>query len=269
MKGKIMKKTKTKEAPKREGLVEGLVAAALVVLCFVLAATIPSCDLFNRQPPVESGVLDDAVAPGDDTPTSSELNPITLEGVTLPVDMPGGIQLARLYTATGYFPEDGSDEKVEDVLVAAFTNTTDQTLEYMTATLTVNGKEYAFKLTTIPPKKSVYVFNDAAEQAPAQVTALDAAVGYQTFFAETPSVKADTLSFTCQTGTIVAKNISDKDIKSDIFVYYKSTAEGGYLGGITYRFRITGGLKAGESFNAYAPHAYAHMTEIMFVTYEE
>ncbi len=262
-------KKNIKKAPKAQGLLEALVALALIAICFVLAVTVPSCKLFKGPDPTQSGLLDDTFSPDKNNPTTSNLLPIAVDNITLPMETAGGIKLSRLYTATGYYPEDGSDDQIKDVFVAAFTNTTGKTLQYMTVTLNVNGKPFDFEITTLPPMKSVYVFSEEAKKAPENVTSLDFSVGYQVFFPSEPSLHKDTLSFTCQTGSIIVKNISDKDIAGDIVVYYKSTAEGGYLGGITYRFRIAGGLKAGQTYNAYAGHSYAHMTEIMFVTYEE
>lgn len=262
-------KKNIKKAQKAQGLIEGLAAFVFIAACFALAAIVPSCKLPSETDPTQSGILDDTFAPDRNNPSSSQLSPVALEGISLPAEAASGIQLSRLYTATGYFPEDGRDSEIENVLVAAFTNTTGQTLEYMTVTLTVNGKDYDFELTTLPPLKSIYVCNEKAIKAPEKVFSLELEVGYQVFFRSEPSLHEDTLSFTCQTGTIAVTNTSDKNITGDIVVYYKSKADGGYFGGITYRFRIMGGLKAGATYNAYAPHAYSHMTEIMFVTYDE
>ncbi|MBR4961094.1 MAG: hypothetical protein IKY52_09375, partial [Clostridia bacterium] len=213
--------------------------------------------------------FEDTSAPADDTPTSTVLTPIPADGITYPLPLTDEITLDRIYTATGYFPEDGSDEAVENVLAVKLTNTSAKTLEYLSFALTLNGEVSSFTAATVPAGKSVYVFAADRSTAPAEITTAESEIEFEIHFAEEPSAKTDTLSYEVQNGTIVVTNISDRDIPSDIVVYYKSTAEDGYLGGITYRLRISGGLAAGESFNGYAPHAYAHMTEIMFAQYEE
>ena len=261
-----MKKKKNKPAAQkqRNGLPEFLAAAGIVLMLALAVLLIRACSS-NIVQPNELAGTEDTISPDADSPTSTVLDPIPFDGAELPVPVTDAVTVDTLYTATGYFPEDGTDEGVENVLAAKFTNTSDRTLEYMTVVLTVNGDAYNFALTTIPAGASVYVFNTDRKTAPAAVTEISAESGYEIFFAEDPDLKKDKFSFEIQNGTIVVTNISGDDIISDIYVYYKSTADSGYLGGITYRFTVSGGLRAGQSYNAYAPHAYAHMTEIMFV----
>lgn len=256
---------KTKKSPQSHptGLPEFLAALAIFLLLGVIILTARSCGSAGEG---STDSLDSAPAP--DSPTTTELNPIDTSAVSIPLQLTDGITVDRIYTATGYFPEDGTDEAVENVLAARFTNTTDRTIEYMTAALTVNGETYTFALTTIPAGASVYAYDSARRTAPASVTSLEGSAEYEIYFAEEPDTMPDTLSYEIRNGTIVVTNISGEDIPSDIMVYYKSVADSGYLGGITYRFRVEGGLKAGESFNGYAPHAYAHMTEVMFAQME-
>ena len=270
-----MKKIK-KKANKREttrslplGLAELLTVLGGVVLVIALIVCVRYCAAGDIDLSVTDGVLEDTAAPADDAPKTTVLTPIPAKEIAYPLPLTGGITLDQVYTATGYFPEDGSDEAVENVLAVKLTNISDQTLEYMTFSLTVNGEICSFSVATVPAEKSVYVFSTGRKTAPEQLTSLEKEVEFEIYFAGEPSAKTDTLSYTVQNGTIVVTNISDLDIESDIVVYYKATAEDGYLGGITYRLRISGGLSAGQSFSAYAPHAYAHMTEIMFTQYEE
>ena len=265
-----MKKTTTKPAEtgvkkQNTGLPEFLAAAGVILLVLLAVLFIRACSDADSEMADDLAGTEDNVVPSEESPTSTYLDPIPVEGTILPVSLTSAVSVDTVYTATGYFPEDGTDEGVENVLAAKFTNTSDRTLEYMTAVLTVNGEAYNFALTTIPAGASVYVFNTDRKIAPETVTEISAEAGYEIFFAEEPGLMQEKLSFEIQNGTIVVTNISGEDIASDIIVYYKSTAGTGYLGGITYRFTVSGGLEAGQSYNAYAPHAYAHMTEIMFV----
>ena len=235
-----------------------------MVFLFILCAR--SCNALQED---KDGILEDTSTPAKNSPTTTVLNPIPSEGIAYPLAISDDIVLEQIYTATGFFPEDGSDEAIENVLAVKLTNTSSKMLEYLTFSLTVNGNVYSFSAATVPAGKSVYVFNSERKTSPDLVTVLEGNVEMELRFSEEPSTKPDVFSYDIQNGMVVVTNLSDKDIKSDIIVYYKSTVENGYLGGITYRFRISGGLAAGKSFNAYAPHAYAHMTEIMFVQYEE
>lgn len=251
------------------GLAEFLAAVGVLAVFVLLALFARSCG--NEEQPA-SALDNDAAAEtaesASDYPDTTELNPIMIDGVELPVTVTSGITVDNLYTATGYYPEDGTDEGVENVLAAKFTNTSDRTLEYLTAVLTVNGEAYNFAVTTIPAGASVYVYNADRKTAPSSAASVTAEAGYELYFAEEPTTQPENLEYDIQNGTIVVKNISGEDITSDIVVYYKSKAENGYLGGITYRFTVSGGLGAGETYNAYAPHSYVNMTEIVFAQCE-
>ena len=264
------KKTQKISPQKATGLPEFLAALGIVVLGIILILCIRSCE--NREdisPAVTGAVFEDISAPADDTPTSTILTPIPADGISYPLPLTDMIAVEQIYTATGYFPEDGSDEAIENVLAVKLSNSSDRTLEYLSFSLIVNGEISKFTAATVPAGKNIYVFAAERSTAPTELTTIESAVEFEIYFSNELSAKTDTLSYEVQNGTIVVTNISDRDILSDIVVYYKSTAEDGYLGGITYRLRISGGLAAGESFNGYAPHAYAHMTEIMFTQYEE
>ena len=268
-KKKIEQKNRSRKLP--EGLIEFLAAFAVIALIVVIVFCTRSCAYGETiDPSLTSGVYEDTSAPAKDSPTTTILNPIPVaETISYPLALSEGLTLDKVYTATGYFPEDGSEESIENVLAVKLTNKSEKTLEYLTFTLDANGETFKFSAATIPAGKSVYAFNLDRKAAPKNLDTVECATEFEIYFAKEPSAKTDMLSYDIKNGTVVVTNISGRDIKSDIVVYYKATAEDGYLGGITYRFRISGGLAAGKSFNAYAPHALTHMTEIMFAQYEE
>lgn len=263
------KKVSEKRAP--EGLFEFLAAVGVVALIIAIVFCTRSCAFGETiDPTLTSGVYEDTSAPAKDSPTTTTLNPLPIaETISYPLALSEGLTVDKVYTATGYFPEDGSEEAIENVLAVKLTNKSEKTLEYLTFSLDANGETYKFSAATIPAGKSVYAFNLDRKSAPENLDTLAGETEFEIYFAKEPSAKTDMLSYDIKNGTVVVTNISGRDIKSDIVVYYKATAEDGYLGGITYRFRISGGLEAGKSFNAYAPHALTHMTEIMFAQYEE
>lgn len=55
-------------------------------------------------------------------------------------------------------------------------------------------------------------------------------------------------------GALNLKNRSPNDVAGDIYIYYKYTAAEVLYGGITFRVKIPGGLKAGEMRQATAKH---------------
>ena len=76
----------------------------------------------------------------------------------------------------------------------------------------------------------------------------------------------DQLKLQILDGAVNVTNISGKDIAGDIVIYYKNSAADLYYGGITYRVRIEGGLKAGEIRQIMASHFSDTGSKIMFVT---
>ena len=81
-----------------------------------------------------------------------------------------------------------------------------------------------------------------------------------------PGMCTDRIAIQCLDGVMNITNISGEDITEDIFVYYKNYIDGVYCGGITYRLRLTGGLKAGEIRQGSAAHVDRENSRIVFVT---
>lgn len=212
----------------------------------LLVAVLSGCSAF-RQP--------------EDPVSSAPVESLVME----PIDLGDGLVLDKLSAAAGAFPEDGSDTPSDNMLCATFTNNAQTTLQYAKLTVTLNGSDYTFELTTIPPGKSVYAFDLAMQPAPESIDSVSAAAEYLVFFPEEPTVDAQRLQISFSGGNIAVKNISDENIDKDIFVYYKRVVEGAYLGGITYRARI-GTLAAGQETVGLSSHA-GNDAELMFVTY--
>ncbi|MBQ8368872.1 MAG: hypothetical protein IJY35_02700 [Clostridia bacterium] len=258
-----MKKNKHPKPP--TGLPEFLAALGIVLVIVLLIPLIRGCS--------EAEVPDepiDAAEPIQPEPVSAAFieTPLAFDGATLPAEIDDGVFLTSLTSADGKFVEDGSDEAVTGVLCAVFSNTTDKTIEYMTAVVTVDGEEYRFAVTTLPAGSTVHTLESSRKPAPETVRNLTAEKEYLIWFTREISRHEDDLAYTITDGTIAITNVSGEDIASDIVVYYKNTYENTYMGGITYRVRVTGGLQAGESFNGYAPHATENDTRIMFTEWE-
>jgi hypothetical protein len=93
-----------------------------------------------------------------------------------------------------------------------------------------------------------------------------AETGAVALFEEHPGMAEDKLEIQALDGVINITNISNEDITDDILVYYKNYIDGIYYGGITYRLRIEGGLKAGEIRQGSAAHFNPGNSTVVFVT---
>lgn len=183
-----------------------------------------------------------------------------------PVDVGGGLTLVGLSEAAGNYPEDGSDEYLSNMLCAVFVNNGSATLQYAEVTVTLNGEEYGFHLSTLPPEQSVRAFEYGKAAAPENVESVLAKASLLSFFEEEPAREEAALAVVFHDGYLTVKNISGDDIDREISVYFKNVQGDSYMGGITYRVRI-GPLKAGEELSGYSSHAWENSSELMFVSY--
>ena len=60
--------------------------------------------------------------------------------------------------------------------------------------------------------------------------------------------------------------VPTKRMAKPILVYYKNYIGGIYYGGITYRLRVEGGLKAGEIRQGSAAHFNTNNSTVVFAT---
>ena len=85
-------------------------------------------------------------------------------------------------------------------------------------------------------------------------------------FATPPSMNEDVLEINVLDGSVSVKNISDKDIDSDIFIYYKDKTDGILNGSITRRIRISGLAASAKTF-VNTPELNENNCIIMFTQY--
>lgn len=179
------------------------------------------------------------------------------------------IVISEIAPYSGPFLEDGSDEQVTDVMSITVTNNGAEPIQYVKIILECEDGEAVFELTTLMPGESVIalemsrrIYSDADSSAAVRMENL-------AFFQTEVSLYEDQLQIQPLDGGFNISNISDEDITGDIYIYYKHKSEELYMGGITYRGRIEGGLKAGEIRQIMSTHFSADDSEVMFITIAE
>ena len=176
------------------------------------------------------------------------------------------LYIQELVNITGAYVEDGTGEKVEKVAAITVENRGDKTLQLANISLQVEGVEYTFSLTTLPPGKTAMVQENQKRIFPKMDQLPDADVKRVTFFEEEPSLHRDVFEITTSAFTIEVANKSDTDIAGPIYVYYKTVEKDYFRGGITYRVHIPG-IAAGETYTAYAGHFYGQESQVMYIDY--
>jgi hypothetical protein len=181
-------------------------------------------------------------------------------------DLGSDVKITGYISYTGAFMEDRTDEVVTDVLAIQVTNSGEKYIQTMDITLTAGDVQAQFSLSTLFPGETVVVLEKnrmAYSTAPVFDQVETSAVA---LFDDHPGMCEDKLEIQCLDGVINVTNISNEDITADILIYYKNYVSGMYYGGITYRIRIEGGLKAGEIRQGTAAHFNPDNSTVVFVT---
>ena len=271
-----------------------LLVVLIVLVCAVVAAvlisgqkepappmqTVPPKTTAPQTRPTDDTVVptEPSVVPTETTtiPTEPDVEytePATrpTESATLPtepqgVDLGSGIVITDYIRYSGPFLEDRTDEAVSDVLAIRVTNTGEEYIQTMDIVLSDGETKARFSLSTLFPGETVIVpeanrmpFTDVPEFTKAATESVALFDGH-------PGMCTDRIAIQCLDGVMNITNISGEDITEDIFVYYKNYIDGVYCGGITYRLRLTGGLKAGEIRQGSAAHFDRENSRIVFVT---
>ena len=184
----------------------------------------------------------------------------------VPYTLSNGCEIAEIKSYNGPFVEDGSDVEKTDVFALVIKNTTGKHFQYMTVNIKIGEKDYNFKLTTLFDNSAVTVLESTGAAYNDQK--IDTVTLTQSVeFSSDPTVHPKELEITVMDGLMNVKNISGKDITSDIYVYYKLTDGDDWFGGITYRASVGGGLKNGELRQIPANHFKKESCKVVFTEY--
>ena len=179
------------------------------------------------------------------------------------MDLGSGLEIIDSGKYTGLYMEDGSNELLSDVMMIIVYNNGEQDVQLAEISAEADGDTYRFQLTNLAVGERA-VLLDLDRKSSAELTA--AALKKAAFFDEPMDLYEDTVKVSGMDGMVNVQNISDEDIAGDIYVYYKYAGEDVYYGGITFRVRVEGGLKAGEIRQIPAGHYNAEGCAVVQVT---
>lgn len=203
-----------------------------------------------------------ATTGGEETPTK----PVQIEELeSVSVNLGSGLAITDVGKYTGVYMEDGTDEVITGIMMIAVTNEGDQDVQYAEISLPVGNQIAHFTLTTLPAGGTVILLEqNRMPYLPDDYTT--AVVENVVLFKEPLSLCEDRIRIEKVKEGMNVTNISGKDMDGDIYIYYKNSARDVYYGGITYRVRLDGGLKAGETRQVVSNHYSLSGTAVMFVT---
>lgn len=246
-----MAKNNSKQITKLLGAALAVVGIGVIVLAVCIISNITG----KKQPqPTQSGNA------------SVIIEPVEAPDIENKAFMNGIVTVEKAGRYAGVFVEDGSDEIVSDVFAITVVNNSDKMLQYAQVVITCGGEEYTFDMSTIPAGARAQVLEKNKKALPEDLSGAQTVLTTVTEFQEAPSTYPEVFELTPFEYSVNIKNISKSDISGDVYVYYKTKVGDLYMGGITYRAKVTD-LAAGEEKSAYASHFYGSDSEILFVTY--
>ena len=189
-------------------------------------------------------------------------------GKVFPVYVDSDVVAEECFLYDGAFVEDGSLEEKQGVAALKVTNKGEKDIQLIRIYVTTSEKELLFEITTLPSGATVTVLEKDAQTIGEKEKLGEFRAENRVDFTKKLSLCENTFLLQANNGTINLKNISDLDINSDIYVYYKKKdADGNYFGGITFRTKASGGLAAGAIAQLPASNLDLSDSEVLFVDY--
>lgn len=217
-------------------------------------------------------------APSGTDPVSETTEPVevfTVSPETIPIsdgadalDLGRNLKLHSFHSYTGMYMEDGSDEILSGIAMAILTNESENDLQYAKFTVAYEDEVCTYAATNLPAGASVVLLEQERKALPIGEP-VSTQVENVAFFEAPMNVHSGIFEISGMEGVMNVKNISDKDIDGDIFVYYKYSSADLFYGGITFRIRIEGGLKAGNLYQSVTAHFDPARCTIVDIVYAE
>ena len=145
-------------------------------------------------------------------------------------------------------------------------NRGDKAIQYAEISFPTESGEAQFVLSTLPVGESCLLLENSRLKFTGNERIGEAVCENVAFLSEELGLCEDKLKIQQLDGVLNITNISGEDISGEVVVYYKNASADLYYGGITYRVRIEGGIKADEIKQIRASHFSPSGSKIMFVT---
>lgn len=170
---------------------------------------------------------------------------------------------------TGIYMEDGSDEPVTGVLKIHLTNVSEKPVQYARIVMDVDGEEAVFTVTALPAGATAVLLEQNRMEYREDVEYMEARASCEdlALFNGELSLQEDKLQIQSLDGGLNITNISGQDITDTIVLCYKGWQGDLYYGGIAYRIKLEGGLKAGELRQIMAQHYMDPGSKLVFVEF--
>ena len=194
-------------------------------------------------------------------------NSETAKSQTDAATLADGLSIMKIFSYSGAYVEDGSNDVCEGICAVRLYNSSAEHYQYLRFSVTTaDGSRYLFSASTLFANTEMTVLCE--EKKPyAEGEIVSSELINLAVFQDAPTVHLETIQITYTDGFINAKNLTDTAL-TNVYVYYKSTDENGFFGGITYRASF-GDIPAGELTQIGSGNIRAQTSKVAFVTYDE
>ena len=153
-------------------------------------------------------------------------------------------------------------------LAVVVENVSNSDVEYALLSAKAGEETFTFNMSVLLSGTEVIIVCNENKKIDANVSF----TGWNTeniiYFEGKPSINDDKIEVSFTNNSILVKNVSDKDVTSDIFIYYKEKIDGMLNGNITHRVRVSG-LKAGSQTYVNTKNVNGNDCQLMFIEYDD
>ena len=183
------------------------------------------------------------------------------------IEVNEGLVITAAGNYTGIYMEDGSDDPVTGILKIHLTNISEEAIQYARITMNVDGEEALFTVTALPAGATAVLLeqNRMEYREDVDYMTLTAKCENLALFDKALSLHEDKLQIQTLDGALNITNVSGSDINGTIILCYKGWQNDMYYGGIAYRIKLEGGMKAGELRQIMAEHYMEPGSRLVFV----
>lgn len=185
---------------------------------------------------------------------------------TITLDAGRELEVTNIGSYSGPYMEDASGEPVSKVMMIQVTNNGDEDVQYAEITLSGEGEEDAvFKFSTLKAGETMTVLESTQKKYKKSADYTQALASNVAYFQKKLKTYPKKLEIQALDGGLNVTNISGEDIDGEIVIYFKDCDGDMLMGGITYRGRIEGGIKAGEIRQLMSGNFTKENTKVIFI----
>lgn len=256
------------------------VCAAVLVIAAVFAVLIkkgvfnskkeiyiPEGTTFNVSEDFTSQMIETEVSEShSETETKAEITNMYETPSEFPFTVGDKLSVSNIFSYSGEFVEDGSDKEVENICAIRVRNDSGSALQYVSLCFKTDDGDILFDFTALPAGGVVTVLAKNAQAYRPDIIVSEVSAEKFIEFAQEPSLHSEMFELSVQNGVLRIRNISPDKAASNVYVYYKSTDENGFFGGITYRINL-GDIPVGKFKQFFPPHFSENSSKVMYITY--